>query len=519
MDLIKRAGSEEIGAGCMLVFLLRSMRLCYEMCVAHCAGREENIFMEQTRDLTAGKPAGLILRMAVPLMLGSVCQQLYTMVDTAIVGQVLGVDALASLGAADWLNWLVLGVMVGFADGFSILVAHRFGARDERELRKTVAMIVFLAAGIAVLLTLCSQSVLYPVLLLLNTPSGIIGGSQEYLRVIFSGIVVVMTYNVMAALLRALGNSRTPLFAMLTASVINIGLDLLFVLVFGWGIAGAAVATVIAQVGSCLFCLRALLKIKMLRPRKEDWKLDGAVIKGLLRMGIPTAFQNTIIAVGGMAVQYVVNGLGVVFVAGFTATNKLYGLLELAATSFGSAVAAFTGQKLGAGKIPRIRQGIRSAALMAFVTSLGITAVMLLFGRWILSLFVSGTPEEIKNVLDVAYRYLSVMAVFLSILYMLHVHRSGLMGLGDTVTPMLSGIMEMLMRVGTVWILPRFVGNEGVFFAEVIAWAGAALLLVLVFYGRLHKLWEVWKFRQETAETVETAETPEIPEAPKPAEE
>ena len=451
--------------------------------------------MEQTRDLTQGKPAGLIIRFALPLMLGSICQQLYTMVDTAVVGQALGVDALAALGAADWLNWMVLGIITGFADGFSILVSHRFGAKDQNELRKTVAMIVVLAAGIAAILTAAAHLAVHPLLLLMNTPSNIIGGSLEYLRVMFSGIAVVMTYNVMAALLRAMGNSKTPLFAMLTASVVNIGLDLLFVLVFHWGIAGAAFATVLAQISSCLFCLRALRRIPALRLKKQDWKLDSFTLFSLIRMGVPTAFQNAIIAIGGMVVQFVINGFGVTFVAGFTATNKLYGLLELAAVSYGSSVSAFTGQNLGAKKYGRIRQGIRVAVWMALLTSLAITVFMLIFGRHIVALFVSGSQEEVKAVVDIAYQYLSIMAAFLAILYMLHVHRSGLMGMGDTVTPMISGIIEMGMRVGTVLLLPKLVGSFGVFFAEVTAWTGAAILLTTMFYVRLHRLrkmeWEM----------------------------
>lgn len=451
--------------------------------------------MEQTKDLTQGRPAGLLIRFALPLMLGSVCQQLYTMVDTAVVGQALGKNALAALGSADWLNWMVLGIIVGFADGFSILVSHRFGAKDETELRKTVSMIILLAAGIAVLITLISQLAADPVLNLLNTPKEIIGGSLQYLRVMFSGIVIVMTYNVMAALLRAVGNSKTPLYAMLAASVVNIALDLLFVLVFHWGIAGAAFATVLAQICSCLFCLRALRKIPALRLKKSDWKPDSFTILSLIKIGLPTAFQNGIIAVGGMVVQHVINGFGVAFIAGFTATNKLYGLLELAATAYGSSVSAFTGQNLGAKQYGRIRQGIRSAVWMALATSLAITLLMLLFGRNIVALFVSGTPEEIQEITDIAYQYLTIMAIFLSILYMLHVHRSGLMGMGDTVTPMISGIIEMFMRIGTVWILPLYVGRIGVFFAEVTAWTGAAVLLTIMFYVRLSRLrkmeWEL----------------------------
>ena len=344
-------------------------------------------------------------------------------------------------------------------------------------------------------MTAAAHLAVHPLLLLMNTPSNIIGGSLEYLRVMFSGIAVVMTYNVMAALLRAMGNSKTPLFAMLTASVVNIGLDLLFVLVFHWGIAGAAFATVLAQISSCLFCLRALCRIPALRLKKQDWKLDSFTLFSLIRMGLPTAFQNAIIAIGGMVVQFVINGFGVTFVAGFTATNKLYGLLELAAVSYGSSVSAFTGQNLGAKKYGRIRQGIRAAVWMALLTSLAITVFMLIFGRHIVALFVSGSQEEVKAVVDIAYQYLSIMATFLAILYMLHVHRSGLMGMGDTVTPMISGIIEMVMRVGTVLLLPKLVGSFGVFFAEVTAWTGAAILLTVMFYVRLHRLckmeWEM----------------------------
>lgn len=385
---------------------------------------------ERMKDMTCGKSAGLLLSFALPLMLGSICQQLYTMVDTMVVGQVLGVQALAALGASDWLNWMVLGIIMGFTQGFSILISQRFGAGDEDGLRKVTAMSTLLSAVIAIAVTAGSLLTAEPLLRMLNTPENILPDSLSYLQIIFSGAAIVTAYNMMAAILRAVGDSRTPLYAMLVASVVNIGLDLLFVMVFHWGIPGAAAATVIAQGCSCIFCLAVLRRMTLLKMEKQDWRLDWTLIRRLFQLGIPIAFQNTVIAVGGLVVQFVINGFGFIFVAGFTATNKLYGLLELAATSFGFSMATFAGQNLGAGKYERIRKGMRSAIKMAVATAIAISIVMILFGKYILLLFISGEPEEVKSVLEVAYTYLFVMCCLLFILYLLHLYRSALQGMG-----------------------------------------------------------------------------------------
>lgn len=443
---------------------------------------------ERIKDMTSGKPAGLLLSFALPLMLGSICQQLYTMVDTMVVGQVLGVEALAALGAADWLNWMVLGIIMGFTQGFSILISQRFGAGDEDGLRKVTAMSTLLSAVIAIVVTAGSLLATEPLLQLLNTPENILPNSLSYLQIIFSGAAIVTAYNMMAAILRAVGDSRTPLYAMLVASVVNIGLDLLFVMVFHWGIPGAAAATVIAQGCSCIFCLAVLHRMTLLKMRKQDWGLDWTLIRRLFQLGIPIAFQNTVIAVGGLVVQFVINGFGFIFVAGFTATNKLYGLLELAATSFGFSMATFAGQNLGAGKYDRIRKGMRSAIKMAVATAIAISIVMILFGKYILLLFISGDPEEVKAVLDVAYTYLFVMCCLLFILYLLHLYRSALQGMGDTVIPMVSGVAELTMRIGCALLLPIWLGEYGIYFAEIAAWTGAAVILIIFYYRRIHHL-------------------------------
>lgn len=432
--------------------------------------------------MTHGKPAKLILTFALPLMVGNVFQQLYTVVDTMVVGKYLGVDALAALGAADWLNWMMLGVVQGFTQGFAILMAREFGAGDYGRLRDVIGSSAVLSALFSLLLTGLSQSAVRPILLLLQTPRDILPGTLLYLRVMFLGIPIVTAYNLLACILRSLGDGKTPLQAMLVASAANIALDLIFVMVFQWGIAGAAAATLIAQLVSGLFCLYHISRLEILRLDRSNFRFRAQEVPRLLGLGFPMAFQNCVIAIGGMIIQFVVNRVGVIFIAGYTAANKLYGVLEIAATSYGYAMITYVGQNLGAGQHRRIRQGIRSALAIALATSLIVAAVMLAFGRVILSGFISGAPGEAEQALDVAYTYLSIMSLSLPILYVLHVVRSTIQGMGNTALPMVSGIVEFLVRTTAVILLPMVMGSTGIFFAEVSAWAGADVVLITSYF-------------------------------------
>lgn len=432
----------------------------------------------QTRDLTTGKPLPLLVSFSLPLMIGNVFQQMYTVVDTAVVGKALGVGALAALGAADWLNWMMLGVIQGLTQGFGIMMAQNFGSRQMGHLRRTIGASAVLSAISALVLVALGQVAVVPILGLLQTPDAIKGNTVLYLRIMFGGVPIVMAYNLFAGMIRSLGDSKTPLYAMIVASCINISLDLLFVLVFHWGIAGAAVATLIAQVFAAGYCLWHLRKIPILNMQREDFRLDWSQAGQLLQLGFPMAFQNAIISVGGMIVQSVVNGFGMIFIAGFTATNKLYGILEIAATSYGYAMISYVGQNLGARKIERIRAGQRAAIGLAMATSCIIAAVMIGFGRWIVGCFISGTPQEVEAATQVAYRYLVIMSGCLPVLYVLHVTRSCVQGMGNTELPMLSGVSEFVMRTGAALLLPMAMGQAGIFYAEVLAWAGADLILV-----------------------------------------
>lgn len=440
------------------------------------------------KSMTEGKPGKLILTFALPLMAGNVFQQLYTVVDTAVVGKFLGVKALAALGASDWLNWMMLGIIQGFTQGFAILMAQEFGAGNFHRLRKVICSSGILSAVFALTLIASGQLIARPVLLLLQTPADILGDTLLYLRIMFLGIPIVMAYNLFACVLRSLGDGQTPLYAMVVASLTNIVLDLLFVMVFRWGIAGAAVATLIAQLVSGAYCLYHISKIQIMKIGAADFRPEQGLPGKLLKLGFPMAFQNCIIAIGGMIVQFVVNGAGVLFIAGFTATNKLYGLLEIAATSYGYAMITYVGQNLGAGKTDRIRRGMRSALGLALATSVCIGIVMLVFGRLILGCFISGTPEEMEKTMEIAYFYLAVMSICLPILYILHVVRSAIQGMGNTLLPMLSGIGEFAMRTSTALLLPLAVGETGIFFAEIAAWLGADIILVISYVITAKKL-------------------------------
>lgn len=440
------------------------------------------------KSMTQGNPGKLILAFALPLMAGNVFQQLYTVVDTMVVGKYLGVGALAALGASDWMNWMMLGIVQGFAQGFAIRMAQEFGAGKYDSLRKVIGNSGILALISSLFLVAVGQFTARPVLMLLQTPGDIIGNALLYLRIMFLGLPIVMAYNFFACILRSLGDGQTPLRAMIVASVTNIALDCLFVLLFHWGIAGAAAATLIAQLVSGLFCLYHIRRLEVLQMSPSDFRPEGALGGKLMALGLPMAFQNCIIAIGGMIVQFVVNGCGVLFIAGFTATNKLYGILEIAATSYGYAMITYVGQNLGANQIKRIRQGVRSALAIAIATSVVIAAAMLLFGKMILGWFISGTPEEAAQTLRIAYFYLAVMSLCLPVLYLLHVIRSCIQGLGNTMLPMVSGIVEFIMRTGAALLLPFIMGDSGIFFAEISAWLGADVVLAVSWLIVIKKL-------------------------------
>lgn len=440
-------------------------------------------------DMTRGKPLKLLISFALPLMLGNVFQQLYTVVDTAIIGKGVNMDALAALGTVDWLNWMLLGIAQGFTQGFSVRIAQKFGEGDEEGLRRTVGQSALMSAAIALVCTLGIQLFLPVALMLLRVPQELQSMATLYTRILMAGLPAVVFYNYCAAVLRAVGDSRTPLVAMVVAALTNIALDCIAVFWLGWGIAGAAAATVAAQCLSGAICAVKIAKTPQLRFRKEHLKPKTRDCRDLAGIGSPIAAKNMIIAIGGMVIQSYVNGFALSFIAGFTATNKLYGLLEIAALSYGYAVTTYVGQNYGARRPDRIRKGVRAAVILSLITSAVMAVIILLLGRQITMLFISSEdPAMMAAAGETAYQYLCVMGICLPVLYLLYVFLSALQGMGRTVDTMISGVVEFVLRVGLAMVVGHLGYAAGLYGAEVSAWFGAAIYLAISYFRGMWKL-------------------------------
>ncbi len=444
--------------------------------------------MARTKDLTEGSVTKLILLFALPIIAGNLFQQMYNLVDTLVIGRIEGVTALAAVSSAGWLDWAVLSIAMGLAQGFAIMIAQRFGAQDHSGLKLAAGQSIMLSVAVIALLEIISQVLLVPILHLLNTPEDTFQLTTIYLRIIFGGIPMVMGFNLFSGFLRSVGDSRTPLIAMICAAATNILLDILFVAKFHWGVAGVAVATILGQSLAFAICLSTSMKLPMMHLSWQDVKPDREEIGRLLVLGLPIAFQNLIIAIGGLVLQGVVNAEGFIFMAGYSAASKLQGLVEVAGNSLGSAVGTFAGQNLGAGKLDRVRKGLRRSAQIGVALAAFVAAIVLLWGKPLLGFFVQDEPEIVEQVLRFGYNFLAVMGCGLFSLYLLFVYRSTLQGLGDTMIPMVSGVVELAMRVLSAMILPGLMGEWGIYLAEVFAWIGAAILLICGYYHRMHKL-------------------------------
>lgn len=454
--------------------------------------------MNRIHDMTSGNPVKLILMFAFPLILTNLGQQFYMIVDTIIVGRAVGVQALASLGATDWVYWMFLWTIFALTQGFSILITQNFGAKDYEKLRKSITMSIFLCAIIAIGLTVAGLLFAKPLLQLLRTPQNIFDGALSYLTVMLIGIPIVVMFNMSAGILRSFGDGKSPLIAMIVAAVSNIGLDLLFVIVFGWGIIGAAAASVIAQLISFLYCFYIIKKMPVLKMEKKDWKIEISVIKRLCYLGFPIAIQYLFIMVGGAFIQFAVNKYGFVFVAGYTAANKMYVLMESVSTAIGFSSSTYMAQNWGAKRIDRIEKGMKSAALLAVLLSAVVSVIFIIFGRPFLGLFVSAAEANATEAMDIGFRYLFVMCIFLSLLYLLHTYRASLQGLGNSITPMLAGMSGFAVRVFVALVLPLMAGANGVYFAEPLGWLGGLVIIVPAFYKKVRKAKKEQQWNIET---------------------
>jgi putative MATE family efflux protein len=449
---------------------------------------------KNTKDMTVGSPLRLILGFAVPLLMGLIFQQVYSLVDTIIVGKFLGVSALAAVGATGSINFLIIGFCLGICSGFGLPVAQRFGAKDYDGLRKYVGNSAILAALIAVVMSVATVLLCRTILTLMQTPDDIIDLSYAYIVVIFAGIPFTVLYNILASYLRSLGDSVTPVIFLVLSSFLNIGLDLLFILSLQWGVAGAAYATIFSQAVSGILCLIVIMKkYEILHLKRSDWKLDGMHVKNLLNMGLPMGFQYSITAIGSVILQSSVNTLGSVAVASMTAGTKISSFVVCPFDALGSTMATYGGQNVGAGKLDRLPKGIWTAGILGTAYSLIILAVLCLGGRYLIYLFVSA--DEVV-VIEQAHRFLIINAAFYIALAFVNIVRFMIQGMGFSGFAVFAGVFEMVARtlVG-LFLVPRF-GFTAACFASPLAWIFADAFLIPAFYLCLHKLQAQIKARQ-----------------------
>jgi putative MATE family efflux protein len=434
-----------------------------------------------TKDLTHGSIAASILLFALPLILGNLFQQFYALADTIIVGRFVGVKALAAVGSTGCVNYLVLGFVIGLCNGFAIPIAQFFGARDESDMRRLVANSAWLCIAWAAALTLITVTLTRPMLRLMQTPADILQDASTYIGCIFAGIPLVFLYNMVAAVMRALGDSRTPLYFLLLTSGLNIALDLLFVLQFGMGVLGAALATDISQAISGVLSLVYLVRrFSILKMQKGEAALDRASCRRLHAMGIPFGLQCTITAVGGVIMQGAVNVLGSTAVAAVTAAGKTQQLLTVAFDGLGTSMATFTGQNMGAAKLERIRSGVSCAAGFAILYAV-LAAVALHFtDRLILGLFLDVATEV--EIVQMAQKYLLWNSLAFAPLGLLIILRYTIQGAGYSTLAMLAGVAEMAARTAVALLLVPALGFSGACLANPAAWTMAFVFLIFAYF-------------------------------------
>ncbi len=432
--------------------------------------------------MTVGKPSRLILKLAFPLIITNIGQQFYMIVDAAIVGRGVGVKALAAVGAADWTYWLILWAVVGLAQGFATFVSRDFGRKDYEALNKTIAMSTVLTVAVSVILTIAGLLMTKPILNFLDTPTDIIHDSTIYLLTMISGTVIVSMYNLEASILRAFGDGKSPLLAMGIAALLNVGLDLLFVLVFHWGVFGAAFASVLAQLVSFLYCIAQIKCIDCVHVSRKDYKFNFSMIKEMMLFGLPISMQYAIIAISGIIIQSTINLQGSIFVAGYTAVNKMYGLLECTAISLGFSFTTYFAQNYGAGRKERVLKGVRDGFWLAVFFAVIVMVIMLLFGQNILQLFLNVSEEGGREALAIAWRYLFNMSLCLILLYVIYVYRNVLQAMGTSIWSMASGMLEFVARVAMGKFVILWLGVETLFYVEPVAWVGAFLPVLIPYY-------------------------------------
>lgn len=439
-----------------------------------------------TKDMTTGNPVKLILYFSIPLLIGNIFQQFYSMVDTIIVGRFLGVKALAAVGSTSSMIFLIIGFILGLASGFSVLVSQRFGANDEEGVKKAVGSAIVLSVIMTIIITILSIFFTKPLLNLMKTPHDIIDEAYSYIILIYGGIFVTFFYNIIASILRALGDSKTPLYFLIVASILNIILDLMFIVKFSMGVKGAAYATVISQGVSGILCLiYTAKKFPILRLEKRHFSFNLDFYKKHLNIGIPMALQFSITAVGAVILQGAVNSFGSTIVAAYTAASRVEQLVMQPSVTFGVTMATYCAQNLGANNIERIKEGVKKCTLINIAIGVIGGIILMTLGEYFVKLFVSNSDP---NVISYATKYLTTVSFFFIPLSLIFIYRNALQGMGYTFVPMMAGVYELLARTIVAFTLPLAIGYTGICLAGPMAWLAASIPLFIDYHKKVNSI-------------------------------
>ena len=430
--------------------------------------------------MTTGSPMKIIFNFTLPIFIGNVFQQFYNMADAVIVGKFVGNKALAAVGSTGTIMFLIYGFVVGMTAGFTVLTAQKFGAGDMPAMRRTVVGASFLSLVVGLVLTAAFMVFMKPWLVLMHTPEDIFADAYAYIMIISAGILAQMLYNLLASILRALGNSKVPLYFLILAALLNIVLDLVLIIVFHMGAAGAAVATVISQGISGVLCLFYIIrKVPLLRLTRDDRHLSGDLLRTQIRIGIPMALQYSITAVGTMMVQSALNILGSTLVAAYTAAGKIEQIVTQAYVAMGTTMATYGAQNMGAGDVSRIRQGFKASTIIGVIYAIVSAALVMTVGKYMTYLFVS---EDVALIMDSVNTYLICVGIFFIPLAIVNIYRNGIQGLGYGLLPMMAGVAELVGRGVVAVIAAGQKSYLGVCLASPAAWVLASLLLIGMYY-------------------------------------
>lgn len=447
--------------------------------------------MIESKDLTVGSPSKILIHLAMPILIGSLIQQAYTLADTIILGKFVNTEALTAVSCTSWIYWLIIGIVTGFTQGFSILISQKYGAGDMEQMRNSITMSYLLSLILTVIVTILSLASVHILLVLLHTPENLIAMSERYLYIISSGLFITTLYNLLSSILRAVGDTKTGLIALIISSIVNIILDIIFVVYFHAGVTGVAIATMIAQIISCIVCYISIRKMSVIKIQKKDWSFDKLNFIALFKLGAPLALQNIVISIGGLIMQGIVNSYGYVFTAAVSLTGKVTSFIQQAGVSFSVALGTYVGQNLGANKMMRIKEGVVKCLQINLIIGF-LTSILFIFaGKPVLSVFLAmdnASSDINRQIIDMAYQYLVIQCIFLFTVYILFTYRAALLGMGQTFIPMLSGFVELIIRLVIAFFLPILLGEQGVFYADGLAWVSAGLLLMISYYWKIKRV-------------------------------